>query len=390
MEKPGERERPTVVRANHAVAASAKSAAVILFAGGGSGGHIAPGLAIAERLAEFDPHARAIFACSNRAIDADMLEKAGAEFVAMPAAPLRKSPMGLLRFAREYRRTIRMARRLIGERGVTQVVALGGFVAAPVVAAAKRCGVSATLVNLDAPPGKANRLIARQCDRVLSAVALPSLPRFAERIVGLPVRRAAIAPADQSACRAKLGLNPELPTLLVTGASQGARSINALLIELAVQSPEMLRGWQVLHLAGFGDDGPVRAAYQAAGIPALVQPFMHEIGLAWGAADLAISRAGANSVAEVAINAVPCIFLPYPYHRDQHQRHNAEPLARIGGAIIVRDRIDTDENVRNLSPILRDMLAGPGKLDEMRTALRAAKSADAAKFIAEIVLQKLT
>ncbi|MCA9284877.1 MAG: glycosyltransferase, partial [Phycisphaerales bacterium] len=210
-------------------------AATVVLAGGGSGGHISPGLAIAERLIERSARSRAVFACSERAIDADMLRAADAEFFPIPAAPASLHPRRLVRFLARYSRARRTAAEVLRTIDPNHVVALGGFVAAPVVGAAVRLGVPVTLVNLDAQPGRANRWMARQATRVLSAVETPSAPAFArriERIVGMPLRRIALAPAEPGECRRQLGLDPQRPTLLVTGASQGATSLNRLLLAI--------------------------------------------------------------------------------------------------------------------------------------------------------------
>jgi UDP-N-acetylglucosamine--N-acetylmuramyl-(pentapeptide) pyrophosphoryl-undecaprenol N-acetylglucosamine transferase len=358
----------------------------ILLAGGGSGGHISPGLAIAERVDEIDPAARCLFACSTRAIDAAMLREAGAEFVPIPAAPLVKHPVGMVRFLLQARRAKAAAIRLIRERRIDHVIALGGFVAAPVAAAARRCRVPITLVNLDVPPGKANRWIAKRADRVLSAAPWPARPNFAEQIVGLPLRRRAIADRSREECRRALGLDPAKSTLLVTGASQGSRSINRLVMNLAAKEPALFRVWQVHHLAGHGDDQPVRAAYAKAGVAALVEPFSYRMGLAWGAADLAVSRAGANSVAEVAANAVPTLFLPYPHHRDQHQFHNAQPLVDAGGAVVERDLLDDEANRAAAGTTLRGLMEDDRRRETMRTALKSSPPVDAAAAIARIIL----
>src|SRR5690606_13056094 len=129
------------------------------------------------------------------------------------------------------------------------------------VAAARR-RAPILLVNLDAPPGKANRLMARKCTTVITAIALPMMRRFAKHVVGVPVRLAALTPGKPAACRRKLGLDPDLPTLLVTGASQGAGSINELMIELASSQQRLFDGWQIYHLAGRGNAEAVRAAYK--------------------------------------------------------------------------------------------------------------------------------
>ncbi len=357
-----------------------------LLAGGGTGGHISPGLAIAERLRSLDPTARPIFACSRRPIDAEMLREADAEFVPIPAEPFGLSPGRLWRCLREGYRGRQAAARLLRDAGVREVVALGGFVTAPVVAAAARLRIPVLLVNLDATPGKANRWVARRAARVLSAVPTPSQPGFAERVIGMPIRRKAIAPTDALSCREALGLRPTLLTLLVTGASQGATSLNELVPHLAASKPGLFEGWQVLHLCGQGDPAVLAEAYRSLGIPAVVERFQHRMGLAWGAADLALSRAGANSVAEAAANGVPTLFAPYPYHKDLHQKHNAQPLVDEGAAAMELDRIDAEANLDGLGRRLVELMTDPARRAAMRGRLSSRPREDAALTIAKILL----
>ncbi|HMN96457.1 MAG TPA: UDP-N-acetylglucosamine--N-acetylmuramyl-(pentapeptide) pyrophosphoryl-undecaprenol N-acetylglucosamine transferase [Phycisphaerales bacterium] len=376
-----------------AAKASGAAAPVIAFAGGGSGGHISPGLAIAERLRELLPDSRSIFLCSERAIDETMLRDAGADHVALPALPFSLHPLRAARFIAAFRRARRDAEAILDRACVAQVVALGGFVAAPVVAAAARRRIPVTLVNLDARPGRANRWMARRSDRVLSAVPTPEDPGFLRRIsrsggaiVGMPLRRLAVAPGDPAECRARLSLDPATPTLLVTGASQGSASLNALMVEIARRRPDLLSGWQVLHLAGSGEIEDLISSYRSASIGAVVLPFLHRMGLAWGAADLSISRAGANSVAEAAANAVPTIFLPYPHHRDQHQRLNAQPMVDRGGAVVETDRLDPAANLAALQPVLESLLRTSARRERMREALAAQPPSDAAAIIARLLV----
>lgn len=361
---------------------------VILIAGGGSGGHISPGLAVAERLVELDPNVKVIFACSQRAIDARMLTAAGAEFVALPAAPLSWRPLGLLRFLRGFRAAKRLAAALICGRGVSDIITMGGFVAAPVVVAANSCKVPVMLVNLDSPPGKANRWMARRCQRIVSAIPVDDPPGFAHEVVGVPIRRSVLAPGDQRFCRRALGLDESKFTLLVTGASQGSRSVNQLVTMLAQRQTDSFRGWQVHHLAGAGEDEEVRAAYAAAGVDARVEPFTDRMGLAWGAADLAVSRAGANSVAEIQANAVPTLFLPYPWHKDRHQFRNAQPLIDAGAAMIVTDHVDDAANLEDGGHALLALMTDADRRAKMIAAARRSRPDDAALAIAKLVLAR--
>lgn len=358
----------------------------IVLAGGGTGGHISPGLAIAERIRALDPNARPIFACSRRPIDASMLREADAEFVPIPAEPLSLRPDRLLRCALESWRGRRAAETLLREANVGHVVALGGFVTGPVVAAASRLGVPVLLVNLDATPGKANRWVAKRAARVLSAVPTPTLPNFAERVIGMPVRRIAIAPSDPLSCRELLGMPSDRKTLLVTGASQGAMSLNTLVPHLAKSKPGLFAEWQVLHLCGQGDPAALEREYAALRIPALVLRFQHRMGLAWGAADLALSRAGANSVAEAAVNRVPTLFAPYPYHKDLHQRHNAQPLVDEGAAAMADDLIEPERNLETLGRELATLMTDPARRTAMRERLGSRSNEDAATTIAKLLL----
>jgi UDP-N-acetylglucosamine--N-acetylmuramyl-(pentapeptide) pyrophosphoryl-undecaprenol N-acetylglucosamine transferase len=360
--------------------------ATILFAGGGSGGHISPGLAIAERLKERAAGAKVLFVCSSRAIDAHMLTDAGVAYTAIPARPPSAHPLEALRFLRSFVRSRRICGGLMREHGVQSVVALGGFVAAPAVLAARSAGADVTLLNLDDPPGRANRWMAGRCARVWTAIELPTLPGFAQRVVGMPIRRCALVPGDAADCRRRLGLEEERPTLFITGASQGATSINRFMAAMAEARSDCLADWQIIHLAGDRDAEALRRTYSHCGIRARIEPFLDEIGLAWGAADLAVSRAGASSVAEAAANAVPTLFLPYPYHRDMHQLNNARPLAEMEAAVIIEDQIDAAANVAHVGPALEALMRDEARRAAMRRMLEAQRPPDAADTIAALLL----
>jgi UDP-N-acetylglucosamine:LPS N-acetylglucosamine transferase len=242
------------------------------------------------------------------------------------------------------------------------------------------------LVNMDAIPGKANRWIAQRATRIVTS-ARPgvSVPRGPWESVPPIVREAALTRLDAAGCRATLGLDPARPTLLVTGASQGARSINRLLSRLASENAAAFRGWQVIHQTGANEDAEVTAGYRAAGVPALVRPFFDGMGPAWGAADLAVSRAGAGSVAEAWANHTPTVFLPYPYHKDQHQKFNAAPLAEAGGAVIATDRIDEAANAGEAGKTILELMGSPPKRAAMRAALVKLGPADGAERIARVL-----
>ena len=359
----------------------------VVFAGGGSGGHLSPGLAIAERLQALDPTIRTRFYCSNREIDRTMLAGAKADFQAVPAAPLSLRPSGFIRFMRGLRQGTRSAAAALRADEASLVLALGGFVSAPVVRAARKTGVSSMLLNLDAVPGRANQWVARHCDEVFTAlplqpgVVLPNLSGSTH----FPIRRIARASGDASVCRKALGMSPDRPTLLVTGASQGASTLNEFMCAFVSAKAPCLKGWQVLHLSGARDKDALERAYASAGIQATVIKFLEGMGLAWGAADLAISRAGANSVAEVAANDVPAIFVPYPWHKDLHQRFNAQGLVDTGAACLGEDAIDPAANVQALGPLLEGLLLNDAARRAMQRAFEQVSKKDGASEIAALI-----
>lgn len=365
----------------------------LLFAGGGTGGHLFPGLAIAERVRELDPACRCVFVCSDRPLDARILTAAGVEFSASPARPLSPSPPGLARFALGWRRARAHAAGLIAraQGQDVRVVATGGFVAGPAVRAALSARVPVLLVNLDAVPGKANRWIAARGPDVVTALPAEGYPAW--EVVGPIVRRAALPSGDPPACRSRLGLDPGTRTLLVTGGSQGAGSINTMLAHLARTQPEIFFAggpWQVIHQTGSqaapgapGSSEDLAEAYAGAGVRSLVRPFLEAMGDAWGAADAAVGRAGAGTVYEAWASRVPTLFLPYPWHRDEHQRRNALPLERAGGALIATDSKDGPANAQGPpGAALSDLLGDPARRTAMREALAALGQADGAGVIA--------
>ncbi|MBX3380805.1 MAG: UDP-N-acetylglucosamine--N-acetylmuramyl-(pentapeptide) pyrophosphoryl-undecaprenol N-acetylglucosamine transferase [Phycisphaeraceae bacterium] len=366
----------------------------VIFAGGGTGGHLYPALAVAEQLAERNDRVESVFLCSARPLDARILSEESVQFVPIPARPFSLRPLALASFVRTWPGVVRRCRRQLDQesrRGRTIVVAMGGFVSAPVVAAAKKERIPVLLVNLDATPGLANKWVAQRCERVFTAAEVSGFPSW--RRIRPIVRWAAIADGDRQFCRRELGLDPDLKTLLVTGASQGARTINRLMMALIEHRRSEFDGWQVIHQCGpvattndAWDEKAITGAYDKAGIRALVKPLFREMGRVWGAADLAIGRCGAGSVGEAWANRVPCLFLPYPYHKDQHQRLNALPLERVGGAIIAQDRIEVLANETDAGVTLLSLMSDGARRDAMREKLRELGPADGAGALADAIL----
>lgn len=361
---------------------SSTSRGTVVFAGGGTGGHLYPSLAIAERLTESPDAPGVHFICSRKPLDAEILRQAKRSFTPVPAVGFRTNPLSWPMFLGRLLRSVHVARCTLAVREARCLVAMGGYVCAPAVAAAKRLNLPVILVNLDAVAGRANRRAAKRADEVFSVYESPGLG-VPSRTVGYPVRRAALATLEPAEARRRLGLKPEMTTLLVVGGSLSARTINEAMIELARR--EMLQTWQVLHLAGAAHVADLEAAYNQHRVASRVLGFLDEIGLAWAAADVAISRAGAGSVAEVVANAVPTIFLPYPFHRDEHQRHNVRLLVDDGAAAAVRDTKVASRTATALEPVLNELMSDSSRRAAMRRLLAGRRQPDGAQVLADAV-----
>ena len=357
----------------------------ILFAGGGSGGHIFPNMAILERLREkriaIAPH----FLVSDRPLDSQIVRRQGLPFTIVPAEPVGLRPDRLAKFYLSFRQSEKVVREVIARTGASGMVATGGFVSGPAVTAAQKARVPVALVNLDAVPGRANKFIASKATEVFSVYPTPLLSRA--QTIGLPLRRSVMAEGiAPDKARWELGLRPELETLLVFAGSQGGTSINQTMMEMCTrtQARKALAdpNWQVLHLSGFADKDQVQQAYDKAGVHARVEPFCNAMGYAWAAASLAIARAGAGTVGEAWANAVPTVFLPYPYHKDEHQRFNAEPLVNAGAAMLFRDHVDAVENVTQIAGPIASLMGNSLQRQKMREALLQTRPQDGAETVA--------
>lgn len=362
----------------------AMSERLFVFAGGGTGGHLYPGISVAEALGEIEPGARIVFLTTNRPLDRQLLAPTGFEQVPQPVRPFTLHPLRLPRFWLDWRRSVAAARRLIRTRRAAAVLGLGGYAAGPAVVAAHSVGVPAAILNPDAVPGRANRFLARRSSLVV--LQWESTRRFFDHRVrcealGCPIRRQFLG-VDSAAGRSRFQLDPTRPVLLVTGASQGARTVNETLIRVWPAVSKARPEWQLLHLTGEADSGAVRQAYDSAGVAATVVAFTHDMALALAAADLVVSRAGASTLAELTALGKPSILMPYPFHRDRHQHANAGELVAAGAALLVEDQRDGGRNAPELRSAL-DRAMQPGVLRGMAQAALAMGRPQAARAVAE-------
>lgn len=360
-----------------------------VFAGGGTGGHLFPALSVVESLRRIGGTAEVSFFCTARPIDRDILGAAGVEAVPQCVLPFPAKPWLWPRFLLKWNQAVRFCMRQFSQRRPAVVVGAGGYASGPPVHAASRLGIPTFLLNPDAVPGRANRRMAVKagvrCVFAQWEVTREHFPAGVPiEVSGCPVRPGfrqaaglAVGPVRES-----FGLEPQRPTLLVTGASQGARTINEAMLPLA--GAVAAAGWQVLHLSGGADAERVERGYRdsGTGVRARVLAFTERMPEAMAACDIVISRAGASTLSEIQAVGKPSILFPYPYHRDQHQRHNAAVLADAGAAVLLDDRKEAMANAAQLGPVLALSMGDGARREQMARAARDLDRPDAADWIA--------
>lgn len=326
---------------------------LVWIACGGTGGHLFPGMAVADELVIRGCDVTLLV--SPKEVDQQAVKTVhGMGVATLPAIGLTRGRM--FQFCKGFRRSYAEARKLLGERPAQAVLGMGGFTAAPPILAAKACGAATFLHESNTIPGRANRWLAHVVHQ-----AFVGFPSAANRLhhtnvltTGTPVRPQ-FEPSDPGSARMALGLEPNRPVLLIMGGSQGASGIN----DLVLRALPILRGEvpdaQYLHLTGADDFERMRGAYAEQGVKAVVRPFLSEMEIALAAATVAISRAGASSLAELAAMRVPAILIPYPTATDNHQYFNARALVDVGAARLLEQKSASGEKLAALaSNLLRD------------------------------------
>jgi len=363
---------------------SAPTVPLVAIACGGSGGHLFPGLAVAEVLRRSGCAISLLI--SAKEVDQQAVQSAaGMEVLTLPAVGLVDGQLGP--FVRGLWQSYRAAKQRFKTRPPQAVLAMGGFTSAPPIMAGNGVGAATFFHEANSIPGRANRWLAPFVDAAF--IGFPSAARRLHcqtvKTTGTPVRRQ-FHSMDAAACRANLGLDADRPVLLVMGGSQGASAVNHLISQslalLSAQSPDL----QFLHLTGASDFNKVCDAYAAHKIKAVVRPFLAEMELALGAATVAISRAGASSLAEMAAMRVPVVLIPYPSAADNHQFYNAWAFVESGAARMLEQEKATPEL---LAEMVKGLMEKPDLRAGMKEALAKWHPSDAAGQIAAQILEKM-
>lgn len=354
----------------------------IAIACGGTGGHLFPGMAIGAKFAERG--CDVLLLISNKEVDQIGARTAeGMEVASMPAIPLLTG--NFPKFVSAFWQSFRQSRRIFQERRPSAVLGMGSFTSAPPILAAKLAGARTAIHEANSHAGRANRLLAPWVDHVFIGFssAANQLGNRSVKFTGTPVREQ-FQPADPAACRMALGMSPDQPVVLVMGGSQGAKAVNEAVLEAAPIVAGKVPGLQFLHLAGSANAESVAAGYKRASVRAKVLPFLTEMELALGAATVAVSRAGASSLAELAAMGVPTVLVPYPSAADDHQYHNARALAQPGAARMI---VQSQLRGETLAAALLEILSDSFVQEKMRGELRKWHFPDSAEQIVETVLR---
>ncbi len=360
------------------------------FAGGGTGGHLYPALAVAEQLTTLAPRCEISFLCSSRSIDETILSKTSYGYTALSAQGLGLKPAQLIRFARTFWDSAKVARMHLEKSENPVVVGVGGFASSPVCWAAHRMGLPIALINVDSVPGKANKLNARWAQSVFvhfedTMQAFTGFKKANLLAYGCPLRQAFSDPKPARAL-AELGLAPHKKMLLITGASTGCQSINETMARILPDLEAYADAWQVVHLTGHHNYENVSGRLPKSRLSYHVLPYYDQMPDLMAAAHVIIGRSGAVSVAEYAASRVPSICIPYPYHKDKHQYINAGKLVEVGAAIMVDDLPDLQDRSEWLWEELEPLLKNEDTRLAMAKACEQVATPDAAKKIAEHLL----
>jgi len=345
----------------------------ILIACGGTGGHLFPGIAVAEAFGARGHDA--LLLISEKKIDAEASAKythLRFDRVQAVAKPPTFS-LRMLPFLLKLWKAIRHSKKLIRDFKADAVLGMGGFTSLPPVYAGSKLGLKTFIHDSNARPGRANVLTSRFCTRVFLGLepARSFFPGHETVLTGTPVRPEIIHLPTREEAAEKFGLDPSKPTIVVTGGSQGARKLNELCAEAAALLPA---DTQVLHIAGPGDFARVseiagnRPNYRVLG-------FCDQMPSAYAIADLVIARSGASSLTEISLAGIPSILVPFPFAADDHQTRNAEVFAKAGAAELVQER---DLNAEKLATLASSILTDLQTRERMAQAARALAIPDAA------------
>jgi UDP-N-acetylglucosamine--N-acetylmuramyl-(pentapeptide) pyrophosphoryl-undecaprenol N-acetylglucosamine transferase len=360
----------------------------IVLSGGGTGGHLFPGLAVAGRLTALRPGLPITFAGSGRPFEREQVAAAGFHYLPVRCSPLPRGIGGVWRFLADNLAGYRAAGRFLQEAGARVVIGLGGYASVPMARAALAQDVPLVLLEQNAIPGRATRWLARRAAVVCTAFESchARLPwRCQVRLTGNPVRNADFRSLQDFGSRVRLARG-DRPRLLVLGGSNGSRALNETLPAALAALGWQLDGWDVLHQAGRADADATRRRYRDLGLRAEVVGFLADVPGTLVEADLAVCRSGGTTLAELAAAGVPALLVPYPHAADDHQRRNAEVFAAVGACRVLDERGGPGSLGQRMAGELGELLSDASGRRAMSRSVRRLGRPEAAATVADLVL----
>jgi len=345
-----------------------------VIAGGGTGGHVIPALAIARELRERF-RAEVLFVGTARGLENRLVPAAGFELRLIEVGALNRVSLATrLRTLTALPRAILASSQILGQYRPDVVVGVGGYASGPAMLAAALHSLPTLVFEPNVVPGFANRVVAPMVS--LAAVQFEQTARTFRRAVvtGVPVRREFFLVPPYSEPDHK-------PTLLVFGGSQGASALNRIMLESLADLQQQIPGIHIIHQTGERDYNEAQGAYLRAGISAEVYPFVDDMPGVFARADLLVCRSGASTVAEVTAAGRPAVFVPFPKAADDHQLRNAEALVGAGAAeLILEAELSSERLVQKLKSLLHDR----ARLTQMAQAARSLAHPRAAQEIGDL------
>jgi len=350
----------------------------VVFAGGGTGGHLFPGLAVAAEMGRRWSGPQITFVGSGKPIEREWVTAAGYEYVVLPCRPAPRRVWQLPSFVLDNMAGYRAARHFLAEHPASVVVGLGGYASAPMGRAARRSGAKLVLLEQNAVPGRVTRWLARWADAI--CVAFDDTARGLRRrgeihVTGTPIR-SGFTDASPPASRRRL---------LVLGGSSGAESLNEAVPRALYKVRQHLEGGEIVHQAGPEGVAATQELYRKLGLEAEVVPFVVDMPRMLSWTGLAVSRAGGSALAELAAAGVPSVLIPYPGAIGDHQRRNAEVFCDSGGCVMI-DQRDVDGRLdETLAETLAGLLSDRPRRERMSGMIRSLARPDAARDVVEIM-----
>lgn len=353
----------------------------IVFAGGGTLGHLFPGLAVAAEIKRLAPAARICFAgCGKEALHRQVL-LAGHEYIPIACRPGPQGMLDSLRFVATNARGLRKAVRYLRSQRVDAVVGLGGYASFPMSRAAALCGVPLVLLEQNAIPGRTTRRLAPHAQLICVAFDEARSQLNASgpiRTTGNPVRQ--VAHQEQR--------STDVRRLLILGGSQGSQSLNAVVPQALARLVPELSGWTILHQAGETEAAATSKRYAQLGVKVHVTPFIENLPRVMAHAHLAISRSGGTTLAELASSGLPALLVPYPAASDNHQRRNAQVFATAGASRVCEARHGPQSLQSQLVTELPELLIDATLRDRMSQSMRQLARPAAAWHVAQMILDQ--